>query len=138
MDDGKQVADGGIASLRYWNRFGRSTLSSRLRGSSRDLVGYFAVLQFSAQSRFGLRNVRSSYSVICHLSSVFCPLRELRGLNLTALQDLAPGADDDFFHGNRDAGQFHTLFDNHGECRAAWNFHDHIGDAFNAGDFANL
>ena len=60
------------------------------------------------------------------------------GLNLTTFQDLAPGADDDFFHGNRDTGQFHTFFDYHGECRATWNFHDHIGDAFDAGNFANL
>jgi len=133
MDHGKQVADGGIASLRYWSRFGRSTLSSRLRGSSRAVLDILLFCNL-------LLNPDLVFETSDHhiLSSVFCPLRELSGLNLAALQDLASGADDDLFHGNRDTGQIHTLFDNHGKCRAAWNFHNHIGDAFNAGNFANL
>ena len=84
------------------------------------------------------RKVRQGFYPLLPWALSLEPIFDLCGLNLTTFQDLAPGADDDFFHGNRDTGQFHTFFDYHGECRAAWNFHDHIGDAFNAGNFANL
>ena len=34
--------------------------------------------------------------------------------DLAALQDLAPGADYRFFHGDGSVGQFHAFFHNHG------------------------
>ena len=67
-----QKTDGGIASLRYLTRFGCSTLCSRPKGSSRVALGYFAVPQFTAQSRLSLRSVvhRIRSSVFRNLSSV--------------------------------------------------------------------
>jgi hypothetical protein len=54
-------------------------------------------------------------------------------LNLTALEDFTPRADDHLFHGDLNAGQLHAFFYDHRKGRTAWDFHDHRGEAFNAG-----